>query len=163
MWSVAAMKTKHYINLTNGIQAIQEHNLKDYNFIRIQSTHCEQKQWEKILVYLSDDFLMNLALGNECIVYDYGANKNIPRAVWQGLEWVKFVLYLRWYNIGYAPEGRAKNSGEYFMEQYNALSTIAKGRIDYYKKFLRGGINLQSKTGRTMFDGNHKYYAEVLP
>lgn len=89
------MNTKHFINLTNGIQAIEDYKLSDYSFIRIQSTACEQKRFEEIVVTLSDDFLMSCAMGRNCIVYDYGANKTIPRAIWQGLEWVKFVLYKR--------------------------------------------------------------------
>lgn len=34
----------HFINLTNGIEAIEEHHLTDYRFIRIQSTACEQSR-----------------------------------------------------------------------------------------------------------------------
>ena len=76
----------HFINLSNGIKAITDYNLSDYRFIRLQSTTCEQKRWEEILLTISDDFLISLALGYHCIVYDYGANKNVPRDVWQGLK-----------------------------------------------------------------------------
>lgn len=46
----------------------------DYRFIRIQSTLCEQKNWDRILQELDYDFLMHAAHGNEIIVYDFRAN-----------------------------------------------------------------------------------------
>lgn len=85
------MATKRYVNLTNGIEAISQLNLSDYSFIRIQSTICEQKLWDRLIQDLDYDFLMNVALGNKCVVYDYGANKPIPRAIYQGLEFINRV------------------------------------------------------------------------
>ena len=73
----------NYINLTNGVEAISTLQ-GDYRFIRIQSTVCEQKLWDRLIQDLDYDFLMNLALGHKCIVYDFGARKPIPRAVYQG-------------------------------------------------------------------------------
>ena len=83
---------KNYINLTNGVEAIQEYSLQDYAFIRIQSTICEQHLWDRLFLDLDYDFLMNVALGNECRIYDYGTNKPIPRALYQGVALIKYVL-----------------------------------------------------------------------
>jgi len=156
------MPTINFINLTNGIQAIEDHRLTEYRFIRLQSTACEQKRWEEIILTISDDFLMCAALGYDCIVYDYGSNKNIPRAVWQGLEWLKYVLYCRWYSKEYSPKGRAKSSKTYFAEQYSKLSKKAKARLDYYKKFLAGPLSVSAITSSTDRDGDYEWYAELL-
>ena len=153
----------HYINLTNGIEAIKEHNLINYRFIRIQSTHCEQKRWDDILNNISDDFLMNVALGNECIVYDYGANKKISRAVWQGLEWIKFCLYKIWYDSNYKLEGRSNKSDNYFHEQFINLDKKTLKRIKYYRKFLSNKeINITSVTNSTSHDNDINFYKNIL-
>lgn len=152
----------HFINLTNGIQAIKDHNLTDFRFIRLQSTACEQKRWEEILLTISDDFLMAAALGRNCIVYDYGANKEIPRALWQGLEWVKYALSRRWHKIEYKPQGRAKSSGKYFAEQYAILSKRARARMDYFKKYVNGPLQITTVTGATDKDNKSEWYVEKV-
>lgn len=82
----------------------------DYRSIRIQSTICEQKNWDRLIQDLDYDFLMNLALGHKCVVYDFGAKKPIPRAVYQGLEFVKYVLNSRWLDQEYITNvNRSKN------------------------------------------------------
>lgn len=77
------MKKINYINLTNGIEVIPmlDYLNEDYRFIRIQSSILERKQWDKFIQDLDYDFLMNLALGNFCYVYDYGANKPDRKSV----------------------------------------------------------------------------------
>lgn len=152
----------HFINLTNGIQAIQDYKLTDYRFIRLQSTACEQKRWGEILNTLSDDFMVAAALGNNCIVYDYGANKNVPRAVWQGVEWVKFALLKRWHDMAYLPQGRAKSSGAYFAEVFASLDKKTKARLDYFGKYVSGPLQISAKTAATDKDGNYSWYVDVL-
>ena len=152
----------HFINLTNGIQAIQDYRLTDYRFIRIQSTACEQKRWEEILNTLSDDFMIFAALGNHCVVYDYGANKTIPRAVWQGLEWIKFALLNRWHDITYLPQGRAKSCGAYFTEIFASLDKKTKARLDYFGKYVSGPLQISAKTAATDKDSNYSWYVDVL-
>jgi len=152
----------HFLNLTNGIQAIQDYGLEDVRFIRIQSTACEQKRWEDILMTLSDDFLMSAVLGHECVVYDYGANKDVPRAVWQGLEWVKYVLSRRWHGEIYRPVGRAKACQNYFAVQYSGLSSRAKSRLDYFARYLNGPLRISAITGATDKDGKTEWYAGIV-
>lgn len=156
------MKTVNFINLTNGIEAIQEYNLKNWRAIRIQSCACEQKLWEDILNSLSDDFLLNVALGNKVIVYDYGANKEISRAVWQGLEWIKFVLYQGWIGEVYYPQGRAEPMKDYFQQVYYGLGKRVRKRLGYFKKFFNGKIDIQSVTSSTIKDGNYELYVDML-
>ena len=108
---------KHFINLTNGIEAIPL--VKDnYSFIRIQSTTCEQKRWDFLIQDLDNNLLMNLALGNKCIVYDFGARKKVSRALYQGVELLKFVLNKRWLDIDIVPNVKGHNCHTYFTEIY---------------------------------------------
>lgn len=152
----------NFINLTNGIQAIADFGLQDYRFIRIQSTACEQKRWDDILMSLSDDFMMHAALGHDCVVYDYGARKNIPRAVWQGLEWIKFVLSARWHNKEYAPWGRASSCRGYFDSQYCGLNRRTKARLDYFRRFVCAPLLIKSITAPTAHDGDYAGYVAQL-
>ena len=161
--------TKHYINLTNGIEAISEHNLSNFSFIRIQSSACEQRLWDKLLLDLDYDFLMNVALGNECIIYDYAARKNIPRAVYQGVEFIKFVLQRCWYGtINTAYTCRSGNMDKkinvtgYFVKAYNSLSEQTKTKLKYFKPFLGGKVDIQCVTNATIHDGDKNFYAKIL-
>jgi len=56
---------RHYINLTNGIEAVprlQRLGLP-HSFLRLPSTRCEQQQFEALVNDLDADLLMRLALG----------------------------------------------------------------------------------------------------
>lgn len=151
----------HYVNLTNGIEAIPE--LKEFRFIRIQSTACEQKRWDFILQDLDYDFLMNLAIGNTCIVYDFSNKRDVSRAIFQGLEWVRYALNRRWLNRMIKPIVRGHNVSRYFDEVYRQLEDRTKKKLDYFKKFLlTDEIRLQAVCRRTSHDGNYEYYREIL-
>ena len=158
------MITRNFINLTNGIQAIEDYGLVDVRFIRIQSTACEQKRWEDIFMQLSDDFLISAALGHQCLVYDYGARKDTPRAIWQGLEWIKYLLWRSWYDRPYRPIGRAITMEPYFAEQYSNLSPRAKARLMYFARYCppEKGLRIFSVTRPTEHDGDYGYFAETL-
>jgi hypothetical protein len=61
-----------------------------FQYFRLQSTHCEVRNYEGIIENLDYNLLMSLALGYVCVVYDYGSRGNgmdderegIPRAFW---------------------------------------------------------------------------------
>ena len=155
---------RHFINLSNGLEAIEEYNLniKNIRFLRIQSTVCEQKRWASIINDLPPDFLLSVALGHNVKVYDYGAKKDIPRAIWQGIEWVKYVLYRRWVDIKYCPTGRARSMAGYFEEQYCKLSRNIKKMLDYYGKFFIGEISINCITSSTTNDGDIEFQRRIL-
>ena len=55
----------HFINLTNGVEAaprLQALGLP-HSFVRLQSTHCEQQQFEALTLGLDAGLLARLALG----------------------------------------------------------------------------------------------------
>ncbi|MFL1672138.1 hypothetical protein [Paenibacillus dendritiformis] len=156
------MRTKHFVNLTNGIEVIPKLD-GEYSFIRIQSTACEQKRWDFILQDLDYTFLMSLALGHKCIVYDYGANKPTPRAIHQGLEFVRYVLSRRWFGEILTPFVRGHNVSQYFNGVYRSLSDQTLKKLDYFRKFLRTDqLNLEIITGSTSRDGDYDYYRDIL-
>ena len=159
----------NYINLTNGIEAIPTLN-GDYRFIRIQSTMLEQKNWDRILQELDYDFLMNVALGNECVIYDFGTNKPVPRAVYQGVEFIKYVLHKRWYNTEYLTDinrsGKdtkiRRDCNSYFESCYRDLEDRTKKKLDYFKPYLMGNINIKTVTASTSHDNDKGYYRTIL-
>ena len=156
------MKEICYVNLTNGIEAIPKLPL-GYRFIRIQSTLCEQKCWDQVVRDLDYDFLMQLAFGNHCLIYDYSARKNISRALFQGLEFIKYVLNRRWFKND--PRAYVKNMDvtPYFAQEYKKLSKTAKRKIDYFKKFLQTDkINVEGFCEHTNNDGNFSFYSSIL-
>ena len=159
---------KNYINLTNGIEAVQQYGLQDYAFIRIQSTACEQHSWDKILQDLDYDFLMNVALGNECVIYDYGTRKPVPRAIYQGVEFIKYVLNRFWYNveteiyISRSRKNRGANATDYFDKAYRSLSEQTFKKLKYFRQFLGGTINIRCITSSTSHDNDKSFYANIL-
>jgi len=162
--------TYHWINLTNGLEAlpkIPEDQLQQVRFMRIQSTWCEQKQWARVLDSVPDEFLLLVARAHCCRVYDAGAHKTTPRAVWQGLEWVKYCLDRRWHHREYRPQGRACSSIKYFDQQYRALARGPLKRLDYYQAFLTDHVCarsslIQSWTHATQRDGDRVWMASQL-
>lgn len=164
------MCTLHYVNLTNGIEAIPE--IKgDYRYIRIQSTACEQHLWDKIIQDLDYDFLMNLALGNECIVYDYGANKPISRAMYQGMLFIEYVLYKHWLGAEYVPLVRRNNNSEgqncerFFNNAYRNLDRKTIKKLNYFKLFIPKGmseINIHTISRATSHDGDKLFYFNII-
>jgi hypothetical protein len=149
---------RNWINLTNGLQAIRDYGLTEYNVMRLQSTHCEQKRWADVLASVPDEFLFRLAMGDECRVYDYGARKAVPRAVWQGLEWVRYAVTRRWTGEVVVLTGRARTMGRYFAEQYAGLTDREKSRLDYFGAMANGTPRISAVTGPTSHDGNKSWF-----
>jgi hypothetical protein len=159
------MSRVHYVNLSSGIEWVPVLLAEgaDVRYVRIQSTWCEQKRWGDILLQLGDDFLMNLALGRRCVVYD--ASKSPPsRALWQGVPWVRFALTARWF--GRVEPVLMRNGIEcsgYFGECLVGLDRKVKRKVDYFRKFLdTDGVRLWTKCMQTENDGRYAVLRERL-
>lgn len=152
----------HFVNLTNGIEAIPE--IKgEVGFIRIQSTACEQNRWEFIIQELDYTFLMAIALGYTVYVYDYSARKEIPRALYKGLEFVRYVLNRDWLQQSVDVNVNGHNSKDYFEEVYRSFRKRTKKKIKYFRKFLKTDtIDIVMVTDFTEHDGDYDYYRRVL-
>ncbi len=152
-----------FINLSNGIQAIKDYQLENYRFIRLQSTACEQKRWGYIIENISDEFLLRLALGEKCTIFDYSNKRQIPRSIWQGLEWVKFALCFNWFCEIYQPIGRVSSSQNYFLSQYQRLPRRITTKLRYYRKYLKTQkLYVYAVTTKTSNDGNYIFYSKCL-
>lgn len=153
-----------YLNLTNGIEFIPKlsghNNLK---FIRIQSTACEQKRWDFILQELDYNFLLDLALGNNVTVVDYGANKEVSRACYQGVEWIRYALNNCWFGKDEKSFVRGTDVTNYFGECYAKLDKRTLKKLNYFKKFLTTKtLHLDYLSASTDKDGNYEYYKTIL-
>ncbi len=158
--------TKHFINLTNGIEALEEYdfNIENISFIRIQSSHFESHKFDEVLYELDHNFLMHLALGYYCKIYDYGARAETAKALRIGVEWIKFVLNKRWLEKKYVPIIKYKIVTNYFEEQYKKISNRTKKKLDYYKKYLNieDEILLEGINGTTLMDNKPEFYKSIL-
>jgi len=156
---------KIFINLTSGIEAIEKYNLpKDsVSFIRIQSSHCESHKWELILDQLDNNFLMFAALGYECIVYDFGAHTQDSKAIYIGLEWIKFYLNLRWLSKDYHPIVKNKDLFDQFIDVSKKINKKSRWRIDYFKHFLATDeIRIKGISRQTEHDNDYQYFRQIL-
>lgn len=150
-----------YLNLTNGLEYLDE--IKDYKVVRIQSTLCEAKCWDKLIQDLDYNFLLDLAQGNEVEVYDTSSKKKISRAMYQGIEFIKYTLNLRWFNRENKSYIKGMNVTNYFTQEYNKLSTTTKKKIDYIKKFLNTDeIHIKTHCKKSLHDGEYNYFKEIL-
>ena len=84
--AVSRGSTRHYLNLSNGVEAIEGlvHQCgvppDVLRFCRIQSSHCEQRDFVSVLDSLDPDLLMHLALGYRVRIYDFGSGQSAGRA-----------------------------------------------------------------------------------
>ena len=159
------MTTLNYINLTNGIEYIPE--IKNvHGYIRIQSTACEQKRWWFIIRDLDYSFLLSVALGNKVIIYDTSAHKNISRALFQGVEWVKYVLNRYWLGEEITPVVHNCNCKKYFNQCYEAPSLergMAVSRLKYIKKLINPEVvDIDVVSKLTYQDGDYEYFSQIL-
>ena len=157
------MKQKIFINLTNGIEALPNLNADDIHFIRIQSSHCERQKYNQILDNIDFNFLMYLAMGYECIVYDYGANSEVPKAIYTGLEWIKYVCNRRWLNKEEQVFVKGKNVTEFYNKKYFEIEYKTKRKIDYFKKFLlTDELLIKSVCSETQNDNKIEFYQKII-
>ncbi len=160
------MKRKIFINLTNGIEAFEKYDFsnEDVSFIRLLSTHCERSNFERILENIDSNFLLHLALGYECIVYDFAANCEISKAINVGLEWIRYVTNRRWLgNRNYRPIIKNIDVGEHFWKYYKDLSSPTKNKIDYFKKYLNTDtILLYGVSTQSSYDNKYDIFKEIL-
>ena len=159
---------KLFINLTNGIEYLKGEDIPDdVLFVRIQSTQCEQKQWEHMIMDLDYNFLLHLALGTECTVVDYGSRSTngISRAVSHGLPLIEYVLNRLWFDRETKPMVKGFNVQIYFSHVYHDLMNIRslKSKLSYFKKLLNtDSLHLDYKSEKTNLDSKYDEYAKML-
>ena len=158
-------KNKYYLNLTNGIEFLENDFFKnkEYNFVRIQSTSCEQHLWDKLIQELDYNFLLDIALGYNVIVCDTSAHKSISRAIYQGLKFIEYALNRIWLKQDIDIYVNNINCKKYFAKCLSELSNTSLKKIKYVRKFLNTDkINLSGKSFNTIHDGDYEYYKKTL-
>ena len=169
------MKIKHFINLTNGIEFIPY--LNDYEFIRIQSTTIEQKNWIKLFSDLDHNFIMNLVLGNKCHVYDCGSKRLLSKTIYLGVPLINYVLskYFE-FRLPYPVRASTRgvpiyNEEKYYNEIFDFLfvhnrtkeKTHLIRKIKYYKKFLHTDrLYLIGHSMSSRNDDKHPFFAQMI-
>jgi len=156
---------RHFINLSGGLEAIE--GLEAFEFVRIRSTDCEHKmgppQWEAILAELDANFLMALARGDDCRVYDSSAEGESHALRW-GLAWIRFVLNAAWFGRVTRPvmiDGEDRSG--LFHRAWRKTGKRTRRKIRYFRNFLTTDeIRLESVCVKAKHDGNWKYYREAL-
>lgn len=153
------MITKYFINLSSGLDWMPEFaGRPDLAFIRVQSTWCEQKRWDDLLRDIDANLLMHLALGYECVIVDASAKREVSRALWQGMELLRYCLAAAW-GVPYDPpatRGLDNGMANYFHEVWMELDTKTKRRLRYFRTYLHtDDIQLTHVCRRTDKDGKY--------
>jgi len=152
---------KMYLNLTNGLEWLEMY--PEAKLVRIQSSVCESTNLDRVLAELDYNFLFDLALGHEITVIDGSQNNQESRAMFQGIQWILYVLNRRWLDKSYKPMVKKCNCEKYFAEKYKQISRITKNRLNYVKRFLStNSINLRGVTFPTVNDGKYNFYRTRL-
>lgn len=170
---------RHFVNLKNGIEAIptlkRELQIVDYDFVRIQSSLLEAGNVERMILELDAALLAQLALGRSCFVWDFGSRdvvkgKGNPRALWYGVEFVRFALRREWFPDGVGetappPVLRGKQVEKDWTNKLSMLSRGAKRKIRYYKQFIPEGVydvRLIGVYRPTTHDDDVEFYRSTL-
>ncbi len=145
-----AGRRAYFVNLSNGCEACGALAAAGVPWaaVRIQSSHLEGKHYAELLDGLDANFLVHLAAGAECVVLDFGANRKqwpdgvppgVPRALWQGLAFIRFAVHDAW---GLPPPPketlrlRGHDGTEHFESALRALPQRTRRRLRYFRDFL---------------------------
>lgn len=152
----------YYLNLSNGIEAIEHWFFSGLNFVRMQSTWMEQKQTDAFISDIDYDFLMHLALGYRIVLYDFTkrGRKKMSRAMWQGVKWLEYVLNRIWFGKETEFE---QGMHVFFQEEFEKLSRKTKKKIKYFRKFLKTDhLDIDIICDLTEHDGDYCYFSKLL-
>lgn len=170
---------KHYfLNLTNGIERLPELQGEKVSFVRIRSTTVERKDWHYLLNDLDHNFLLHLALGQECVFVDYGTNRKNSKTCYMAVPLIKYILTRRWlgreekgYRLGRQSDEKFFDVQYLFGHIYDRLFVFdqnndkikLKRKLDYYKRFVNTDtLRLETLCESTSNDGKYQYYANIL-
>lgn len=149
--SLPNLAPRHFINLTNGIEALPDMSSllpgSELRFIRIQSSHCESGAYDKLLNSLDNELLFSLACGRDCYVYDFASrnkSQGVPRALFMGLEFVKWSVSYLWFtgDPDAIPEKafvRGKNTVPFWRDEVlpYKISKDTKKKVRYFAPFAK--------------------------
>jgi len=160
----------HFLNLTNGLEALPVlHDLGlPHSFCRIQSTACEQQKFEQMINEVDAGVLMQLAAGRCVLVWDYGSRNRkraVPRALWYGLEFVRFSLNKEWLGTQTEAYLRGVKVTDNFEKELRGFSRSTKRRLRYFRRYLDPGmqeVRLYGVYKATEHDDDTQFYREMF-
>eukprot|EP00931_Biecheleriopsis_adriatica_P056115 TRINITY_DN33257_c0_g1_i1.p1 TRINITY_DN33257_c0_g1~~TRINITY_DN33257_c0_g1_i1.p1 ORF type:complete len:330 (-),score=54.82 TRINITY_DN33257_c0_g1_i1:13-1002(-) len=180
----SAKKVKHFINLSNGVEAIKDLiaagvDPESLCFCRFQSTFCEKRNFLGLLDNVDHHMLLHLALGYECRVYDLGSRGNrwlveetgkgervyVPRAIWMGLEWIRYVLSRSWRLPEKTPMVKGRNVLAQFEQLWREVPMAMRTRFKYYRKVLTPELQelkLYGYYSKAKHDGQPEVHRDML-
>lgn len=168
-----ANNVHHFANLTNGLEALPLLKSIDVpiHFCRLQSTQCEASRPDLLISAVESGMLLYLALGECCLVYDFGSrNKETgaSRAIWYGLEFLRYTLRRVWYpeaSKGDVAYLRGRNVSRMFNEIIDSFSKATMRQIKYYRQFTSPekttDVQLYGVYNATSNDSDHEYYQKI--
>jgi hypothetical protein len=140
------------VNLTNGLHchhidnAYLAYPVSKFRYSRIQSTQCELKQWDKVIMTsFGPDLWMHLAMGNHLVVHDMSEKpwkrdesiRRETRACWQGMQFIRYVAERAWtdgpYTSAYG-RNREQLMNPQFSYMYDDLHHTTKRWVGYFGK-----------------------------
>jgi len=160
---------RHYVNLSNGIEALPElvEVRADVRFMRLRSTDCEHKHWADIITNLPDDFLLDLAAGRRVIVHDRACSNRahgLSRAQWQGLAWVRYALTRAdWGPCMLRDEcGPILAQPEPWRPVWDALPGDVKGRLRWFSRWVQvNEVRIECQGGIAEHDGDSEWHRKT--
>jgi len=130
---------KHYINLSRGVYCphfdVLWNRETPYNWVRIQSTQCEQKLWAEILRTLGPQFYMDAAQGTTIVLHDQSEKNRETRAMRQGLSWIRYALDATWFGKETQSFVRGHDVTAYWRHTYRNLSKSDRAQLKFYRDF----------------------------
>ncbi|KAL1525743.1 hypothetical protein AB1Y20_020587 [Prymnesium parvum] len=177
--AATATRVKHFINLTNGLEALRALANEcgvpraHIGVVRIQSSHCEVRDVAALLGNLDHSLLLHLALGFRCRVYDFGSRRKrwegeglelyVPSAIWWGLEIAKYALARLWELQSWQPPLLHGHDAQAYVDA--AISRLPKSlsrKLKYYRAFVATrSLHLEGVFASTSIDGRRDLHAEM--
>jgi len=140
---------RSFVNLTNGIEWLKNMP-SDVAFCRIESTAIERGDWNRVLRDLDANLLMNLAIGNSCIVFDCGAGREVSKVVSKGIPFIRDFLTDLWIR-------------DVDMEARTPELRALKRSLLYFRRYVRTDIlRLYGQSFATNHDGDRAYYGALV-
>lgn len=141
------MATRNFLNLTNGLEWARD--VRDFAFVRVESTAIEKRDWLTLFRDLDANFLLALARGDDCHFYDCGAGREVSKTVRVGVPAIRLLLTEVWLNGRemYAPDRERQR---------------LKAKLNYFRRFLTpAGVRLTGHSRSTDRDGDRAYYRDL--
>lgn len=173
-YTIATNRNAHiWLNLTNGIEcadALRGLGIS-YSYCRFRSCSFEQGNYGAAIDSMPDDMLMGLALGQQQVIIDFGADKICSRAMYQGIPIASRILSEKWgFNVDekmwtFSRRGCPIMIDREFAKKAMVLNKRQERRIAYFRKYVGNwvdSINLTAICAPTKNDGSYDFYVGIV-